>query len=125
MDEETKSDQLDMLEQGLVSLYNPRLLEASQRISTRHGLGQNIIRREKTTHTYVMYEQIERPRVNSGQIMAPKTQKGILENSVEVMRARYKPALKEFWIFNARVPMEMLDDCSNAFAKLYWSPLKK
>ena len=72
-----------------------------------------------------MYEQIERPRVNSGQIMAPKTQKGILENSVEVMRARYKPALKEFWIFNARVPMEMLDDCSNAFAKLYWSPLKK
>ena len=124
MDQDETSDQLDMLEQGLASLYNPSLLEASQRVSTRQGLVENIIRREKSTMTYVMYEQVVRPRVNSGLKVAPKTPKAILENSVEVMRARYKPAQKEFWIFNGRVPIEMLDDCGNAFAKLYWSPEK-
>lgn len=72
-----------------------------------------------------MYEQIVRPRVNSGQKVAPKTPKAILENAVEVMRARYQPALKEFWIFNGRVPTQMLDDRDNAFAILYWSPEKK
>ena len=123
--QESSSDYLDMLEQGLVSLYNPQLLEASQRIVTRQGLSENIIRRDKKSGIYVMYEQIVRPRVNSGQKVAPKTPKAILENSIEVMRARYQPALKEFWIFNGRVPTTMLDDCSNAFAKLYWSPEKK
>ena len=49
----------------------------------------------------------------------------MLEHSLEVMRARYKPALKEFWLFNARVPMDMLDVEDNAFAKLYWIPSKK
>ena len=115
-----------MLEQGLVSLYNPSLLQASQRMVTaRQGLCENIIRRDKATGTYVMYEQIARARVNSGLKVAPKTPKAILENCIEVMRARYKPDLKEFWIFSARVPTEMLEDCTNAFAKLYWSPEKK
>ena len=49
----------------------------------------------------------------------------MLENSIEVIRARYKPELKEFWIFNARVPIEMLDDENNALAKLYWNPAQK
>ena len=46
----------------------------------------------------------------------------MLENSIEVMRARYKSDVKEFWFFNAKVPMELLDDESNAFAKLLWNP---
>ena len=49
----------------------------------------------------------------------------MLESSVEVMRARYKPALKEFWLFNARVPLVILDDENNAFAKLYWNSERK
>ena len=123
--DDSSSEYLDMLEQGLVSLYNPRLLESSQMIVTRQGLSENILRRDKKSGTYVMYEQIVRPRVNSGQKVAPKTPKAILENSVEVMRARYQPALKEFWIFNGRVPTQMLDDSDNAFAILYWSSEKK
>ena len=90
--EENSSEYLDMLEQGLVSLYNPRLLESSQMIVTRQGLSENILRRDKKSGTYVMYEQIVRPRINSGQKVAPKTPKAILENAVEVMRARYQPA---------------------------------
>ena len=46
----------------------------------------------------------------------------MLENSREVMRARYKKDLKEYWLFNAKVPMDMLDDVENAFAKLFWHP---
>lgn len=91
MVEDETSDYLDMLEQGLVSLYNPKLLEASQRIVTRQGLIENIIRRDKASRTYVMYEQIVRPRVNSGLKVAPKTPKAILENTREVMRARFIP----------------------------------
>ena len=72
-----------------------------------------------------MYEQVVRARVNSGQKVAPKTPKAILESSIEVMRARYQPAQKEFWIFNGRIPARMLDDESNAFAKLYWNPQEK
>lgn len=75
--------------------------------------------------TFVMYQQLEKSRVNSGAKLSPKTQKGLLDNSVEVMRARYKPEHKEFWMFNARVPSHLLDDVSNAFAKLIWSPEKK
>ena len=75
--------------------------------------------------TYVLYEQIERRRINSGKPDKPKTQKSLLESSIEVMRARYKPKEKEFWLFNARVPTEMLDDEGNAFGKLYWNPAQK
>ena len=49
----------------------------------------------------------------------------MLENSVEVMRARYKPENKEFWLFNARVPIDLLEDENNAFAKLYWNTAEK
>ena len=72
-----------------------------------------------------MYHQVEKKRVNSDCKLTPKTQKGMLENSVEVMRARYKPAFKEFWLFNAKVPMDMLDEENNAFAKLFWNPQTK
>jgi len=91
----------------------------------RQGFCENVIRRDKTTLTFVMYENLEKRRVNSGEKLSPKTQQGLLNNSIEVMRARYKPDLKEFWLFNARVPLELLDDVSNAFAKLYWHPDKK
>ena len=49
----------------------------------------------------------------------------MVENSVEMMRARYKPELCEFWLFNARVPMIMMDNESNVMAKLYWNTQKK
>ena len=49
-----------MLEQGFTSLYNPNLLVASQKISSKHGLTENFIRREKTTLTFVMYETVEK-----------------------------------------------------------------
>lgn len=114
-----------MLEQGLTSVYNPKLLEASQRVCSRQGLAENFIRRDKSSLTFVMYEQVEKQRVNSGKTVPPKTQKAMLDNSVELMRARYKPELKEFWIFNARVPTDIMDDDSNTFAKLYWNPTKK
>ena len=123
-DDNTKvNDELDMLERGISSLHNPKLLEASRYTSQRHGLEQHFIRREASTKTYVLYRQIERQRVNSGKREKPKkTQKQMLENSIEVMRARYKSDVKEFWFFNAKVPMELLDDESNAFAKLLWNP---
>ena len=59
--------------------------------------------------------------MHSGHKKMPKTQKGLLKNSTEVMRARYRPESKEFWIFNARMPLEMLNNVDNAFAKLYWN----
>ena len=49
----------------------------------------------------------------------------MLESSVEVMRARYQPEVKEFWLFNAKVPVEMLNDVNSAFAKLFWNPERK
>ena len=62
-----------MLEQGFSSLYNPKLLEASQRLNYRQGMQENFIRRDKTTHTYIFYEQIEKKRVNSELKVTPKT----------------------------------------------------
>ena len=67
-----------------------------------------------------MYEQKSQQRANSGLKKTLKTQKALLENSIEVMRARYKPACQEFWIFNANVPLHMLDNENNPMAKLFW-----
>jgi len=55
MAEDDQLDQLDLLERGVASLYNPGLLTASKRRSWREGLGENFIRRDKRTMTYVMY----------------------------------------------------------------------
>lgn len=68
-----------------------------------------------------MYEQISKKRVHSGKTLPAKTQSAMLENSVEVMRARFKPELREFWLFNARVPMVIMDEENNVMAKLYWN----
>lgn len=72
--EAVESDQLDMLEQGLSSLHNPSLLQASQKIVSRHGFCENVIRRDKASMTFVMYQQLEKQRVNSGAKLSPKTQ---------------------------------------------------
>ena len=78
--EAAERDPLDLLEQGYSSLYNPNLLRASTHIPSRHGLKfcENVIRRDKASLTFVMYQQLEKPRVNSGAIVTPKTQQGLL-----------------------------------------------
>ena len=115
-----EEDEFDLLERGLASVYNPNLIKASQTVPNKHGFSENFIRRDKLTMTFIMYEQQNQAqRAYIGHNKPLKTQKALLKNSVEVMRARYKPELKEFWIFNARVPEHMLDNESNVMAKLY------
>ena len=114
-----------MLERGTQSLYNPSLLTASKMRSWHEGLSEHFIRRDKSTMTYVFYQQVEKKRVHSGKTLPAKTQKQMLDSSVEVMRARFKPELLEFWLFNAKVPMALMDDESNTIAKLYWNRNKK
>jgi len=63
--------------------------------------------------------------VHSGKTLPAKTANAMLENSVEVMRARFKPELMEFWLFNARVPMAIMGEEANVMAKLFWNSEKK
>ena len=124
-EEQKLTEQLDMLERGISATYNPSVLEASRRLAAREGFCENFIRRDKQSMTFVMYEQGQKKRVHSGKTLPAKTQTAMLENSVEVLRARYKTELCEFWLFNAHIPMTLMDDEEHAFAKLYWNQKKK
>ena len=48
-------------------------------------------------------EQLERKRTNSGVKTIDKTEQGMMENSFEVMRAKYVPAENTFLLFTAGV----------------------
>ena len=63
--------------------------------------------------------------MHSGKTLPAKTPHAMLENSVELMRARYRPESREFWLFNSRVPINSLEDESYVMAKLYYNKEKK
>ena len=65
-------------------------------------------------------EQIERRRTNSGTVVADKSAQGMLENSFEVMRAKFVPAEKSFLLFTAGVQFRNMTE-STCIAKLYWN----
>ena len=52
--------------------------------------------------------------------MTDKTAEGMMENSFEVMRAKYFPAEKSFLIFAAGVKLQNMNE-STCIAKLYWN----
>ena len=65
-------------------------------------------------------EQIERKRKNSGVTMTDKTAEKMMENSFELMRAKYFPSENSFLIFVAGVKLQNMNE-NTCIAKLYWN----
>lgn len=122
----------DLMERGITCAYNPQLLLASTVVPYKHKcFSENFIWRDKSTKTFIMYEQSKKQHLApqqhnddaslSHKRQVAKTKKALLKNARELMRARYHPGLKEFWIFNANMPLALLDSPEYAMAKLIWS----
>ena len=67
------------------------------------GLCLSFINRHKAQMVFSFMEQVERKRKNSGVTVTDKTPEAMMENSFEVMRAKYFPAENSFLIFAAGV----------------------
>jgi len=71
--------------------------------------------------TFFFREQVERKRSNSGAIAKEKTEQAMMDNSFEVMRAKYIPKDNSFLLFAAGVPLPSMNE-NSAIAKLYFNP---
>ena len=101
-------------------IINTRFRISDRRNDVGKGLCLGFINRHKAQMVFSFMEQIERKRKNSGVTVIDKTPEAMMENSFEVMRAKYFPAENSFLIFAAGVKVQNMNE-NSCIAKLYWN----